>query len=138
MAAEYRVLEPFPRFVDSNGPSNPYYFSSNMTIFHMLNTTSPSSSSGLSLRLPPRISNYFRLKYYQYEVTYGLYVMSFEEKAIINTFVLCVLAALMYGIFFGLQPFVLRSLCRFVWYTNGSLDGVEDICTQSVMCGCSS
>lgn len=135
MAAEYRVLEPFPRFVDSTGPSNPYYFSSNMTIFHMLNTKSPSSSLGLNLSIPPKISDYFRLKYYQYEVTFGLYIMTFREKAIINMIVISVLAALFYGILFGLQPLIIRSLCRFVWYTNGSLDGVQDICNRSVMCG---
>lgn len=138
MAAEYHILEPFPLFVDSKGPSNPYYFSSDMTIFHMLNAKSPSPSSSLSIRLPSSVTNYLRLKYYQYEVTYGLYVMTFEEKVIINTIVVCVLSALMYGLFFGLQPFILRSLCQIVWYTNGSLDGVEDICTRSVMCGCSS
>lgn len=135
MAAEYHVVEPFPLFVDSTGPSNSYYFSSNMTIFHMLNTKSPSSPLAVNMSIPPKISNYFRLKYYQYEVTFGLYMMSYEEKVIINTLVITILAALLFGIFFGLQPLIIGCLCRFVWYTNGSLDGVEDICTGSVMCG---
>ena len=136
MAAEYRISEPFPHFVDSNGPWNSNYFSSNMTLFHLLNTKKPSSPRfEFRLTIPAKISDYLRLKYYQYEVTYGLYVMTFEEKLIVNTFVFCVLTTIFYGVFFGLQPFLVRSLCRFVWYTNGSLDGVQDLCTEGMISG---
>ena len=134
MATDYSVVEPFPLFVDSNGPSNPHYFSSKATIFSLLNSKPPSTSSLLfQPRLPAAASNYLRLRYYQYEVTFGLYMLTYREKCIFNMILFSICAALMYGICFSLQPLLVWSLCRLVWYMNGSLDGVQDICTEGVM-----
>ena len=78
--------------------------------------------------IPPKVPSYVRLRYYQYEVTFGLYMMTLPEKFVFNTIVFGILALLSYGIFFGLQPVIVRSICRLVWYTNSNYEGVEEIC----------
>lgn len=40
-----------------------------------------------------------RLEYYRYEVTYGLYVLTFNEKLVVNTFVSVVLCLLTWALF---------------------------------------
>jgi len=129
MAPDYHVLEPFPLFVDSAGPSQPNYFSSKIS---KLNLLSPASSSTSTLRRrlsTSNVSNYVRLRYYQYEVTFGLYMLTSGEKAVLNTIVLGILAALSYGIFFGLQPFLVGLICRIVWYMTGTYEGLGESCT---------
>lgn len=128
MAAQYRVLEPFPRFVDSKGPSSSYYYSSKMSLVSLFNSESSASRLRSRIGVPDKVTNYFRLKYYQYEVTFGLYVMTPTEKLILNTIVGTILALLLYGILFGLQPFLVRTVCQMIWYISGSYEGVEDVC----------
>lgn len=130
MAAQYRVLEPFPRFVDSKGPSSSsYYYSSKMSLVSLFNADTPASRLRSHISVPQKATDYFRLKYYQYEVTFGLYVMTPTEKLIINTFVCTIMALLLYGILFSLQPLLVRTICRMIWCISGSYDGVEDICS---------
>jgi len=81
--------------------------------------------------MPSKVSNYVRLRYYQYEVTFGLYMMTSREKFVLNALVIGVLAALFYGVCFGFSRFVIRSLCRLVWHLFGSYEGVEEICTSN-------
>lgn len=139
MSETYQLLEPFPRFVDMKRPSTPRMLSSQMT--HTLNLLSQKPSSSVTsklraqIRVPSAIASYFSLRYYQYEVTFGLYVMTPAEKLVLNSLVVCTLAALFYGVCFGLQPVLIRSLCRLAWYVTGTHDGIEDICTESVMAG---
>lgn len=129
MAAQYRVLEPFPRFVDSKGPSSSsHYYSSKMSLVSLFNSESSASRLRSRIGVPDKVTNYFRLKYYQYEVTFGLYVMTPMEKLVLNTIVGTIIALLLYGILFGLQPFLVRTVCRMIWYISGSYEGVEDIC----------
>ena len=97
---------------------------------------SPSSSASRlrsRIAIPSKITNYLRLRYYQYEVTFGLYMLTPGEKVVLNT-IICLLAmVLLYGICIGLQPLVVRTLCRLIWYITGTLEGVEDVCTHQVM-----
>jgi len=80
--------------------------------------------------IPAKVSNYVRLRYYQYEVTFGLYMLTLGEKFVLNTIVCSILALLFYGILFGLQPFIIRLICQLVWYITGTHQGAEEICTR--------
>lgn len=129
MATDYHVLEPFPLFVDSASPSQPNYFSSKIGALNLLSSGS-SSTSALRRRVSTsNVSNYVRLRYYQYEVTFGLYMLTSGEKVVLNTIVFGILAALSYGLFFGLQPFLVGLICRIAWYMTGTHEGLEEVCT---------
>lgn len=80
--------------------------------------------------MPTKLSNYLRLRYYQYEVTFGLYVMTPGEKAVLNSIILGIMAALLYALFWGFEPFVVRTVCRMVYYITGSLTSVGELCTR--------
>lgn len=130
MAADYHVPEPFPVFVDSKGPSSSsYYFSPKMSLASLFNSESLASRLRSRISVPEKLNNYLRLKYYQYEVTFGLYVMDPVEKFIVNTVVCTIMALLWGGIVFGLQPLLVRAICQMFWCVAGSYDGVEDICS---------
>jgi len=130
MATDYRVLEPFTLFVDSAGPSQPNYFSSKMSALSLLSSGSSTSSTLRSrISIPTKISHYVRLRYYQYEVTFGLYMMTPVEKYVLNTIIFGIMALLSYGLFLGLQPFLVRIICRLIWYITGTNEGVEQVCT---------
>jgi len=131
MAADYHVLEPFPLFVDSAGPSQPNYFSSKIRALGLLSSGSSTASTiRHRMAVPSKISNYLRLRYYQYEVTFGLYMLTPGEKFVLNTIVFGILALLSYGILFGLQPFIVRVICQLVWYITGTNQGLEEVCTR--------
>lgn len=130
MVAEYHVPEPFPLFVDSKGPSSStYYYSSRMSLISLFNSDSSASRIRSRITVPEKVTNYFRLKHYQYEVTFGLYVMDPMEKLVVNTIVLTIFSLLLYGLLFGLKPLLIRTLCRMIWCMSGSYEGVEDICS---------
>lgn len=99
-----------------------------MSLVSLFNSESSASRLRSRIGVPDKVTNYFRLKYYQYEVTFGLYVMTPMEKLVLNTIVGTIIALLLYGILFGLQPFLVRTVCRMIWYISGSYEGVEDIC----------
>lgn len=131
MVADYHVLEPFPLFVDSKGPSaSSYYYSSKMSLVSLFNSDSSASRLRSRISIPDKATNYIRLKYYQYEVTFGLYVMEPMEKLVVNTIVFTILSLLLYGIIFGLKPLLIRTICRTIWCLSGSYEGVEDICSS--------
>lgn len=79
--------------------------------------------------MPTKLSNYLRLRYYQYEVTFGLYVMEPTEKLIFNLVILLVFAALFSGLYFGLRPFIVNSICKLVYYVTGSISNAAHICS---------
>ena len=94
---------------------------------------SSGSSSASALRskalIPTKVSNYVHLRYYQYEVTFGLYMMTPGEKVVFNTILLGILAAIACGLFFGLQPFLVKLVCQMLWYMSGTHGGFEEVCT---------
>ena len=75
-----------------------------------------------------KIKNYIRLKYYQYEVTFGLYMMTTGEKIVVNTIVAIIISALLYGFIFHLKPFLGNTFCRLLYYITGSLSGAPRLC----------
>ncbi|KAL6244120.1 hypothetical protein RBB50_008990 [Rhinocladiella similis] len=128
-------LEPFPLFIDSAPPNSANYFSSPMAMaaIQLLSTsTSTSFHEGKRrISVPAKVSNYLRLRYYQYEVTFGLYVMTPTEKLVFNTIVLAAFAFLVYALLWGFEPFVVNSLCRVVYYLTGSYSNAPELCAQS-------
>lgn len=98
-------------------------------------STSPSSDLSYASMLKPRIiiptklSNYVRLRYYQYEVTFGVYMMTPIEKMVFNSIILFVLMALLYAMSWGLRAFVINSLCRLIYYLVGTHSSLPEFCT---------
>ncbi|KIW82201.1 hypothetical protein Z517_05228 [Fonsecaea pedrosoi CBS 271.37] len=136
MTADFHhSLEPFPLFIDSAPPNSANYFSSPMAMAAVqLLATSSSSSSHRSLgkplvSMPAKLSNYLRLRYYQYEVTFGLYVMTPGEKLIFNSVILIAFTALLYALFWGFEPFIVNTLCRLIYYLTGSFSSAPQLCS---------
>ena len=131
MANDYHTLEPFPLFVDAQPPASHNYFSSNMSALqHALSSSKPPVSRKPQRSMLTRVSNYARLRYYQYEVTFSLYMMTPGEKVVLHTIVLSILLASLYALYIGLEPFVVRMICRIVYYLTGSFGGAEELCIQ--------
>ncbi|CAL3969061.1 unnamed protein product [Diplocarpon coronariae] len=60
-----------------------------------------------------------QLWYYQYEVTFSLYMLEPAEKMILNTIVLSCLALCVYGVLFFMPDFVGRGVSSLFWvYVN--------------------
>lgn len=130
MASDFHTLEPFPLFIDSAPPADEHYFSNMMNSPLMFSSTALPLSDKPQIALSNRVSNYLRLRYYQYEVTFGLYVMTATEKFVLNTIILAIFGALFYALFVGLEPFVVRMFCRMLYYITGSFSGAEELCIQ--------
>ncbi|EXJ55584.1 hypothetical protein A1O7_08512 [Cladophialophora yegresii CBS 114405] len=132
-------LEPFPLFIDSAPPNSANYFSSPMAmaaIQLLATSSSPHESHDASsylrkprVSVPAKVSNYLRLRYYRYEVTFGLYVMTPTEKVVFNSIVLCAFCALLYALFYGIEPFVVNSFCRVLYYATGSTSDAPRLCS---------
>lgn len=95
-------------------PSKPDLFNSTLgMIIHFNPEQVPQSSlrSSPSITRPiTHINNYLALKYYQYEVTYGLYVMSLGEKVVVNLTVLGLFSLVLYGLHCVVQLYVTRMI----------------------------
>ncbi|KIW64113.1 hypothetical protein PV04_09069 [Phialophora macrospora] len=132
----HNSLEPFPLFIDSAPPNSANYFSSPMAMatIQLLATSSDPYSHDPYLRKPrvsmaAKVSNYLRLRYYQYEVTFGLYVMTPAEKVVFNSIILFAFCALIYALFYEFQPFIVNSVCRLLYYVTGSLSSAPRLCS---------
>ena len=127
----HQALEPFPLFIDSAPPNSANYFSSPMAMaaIQLLASSSSSHLHKPRVSMPAKVSNYLRLRYYQYEVTFGLYMMTPGEKLVFNTIILSALAALLYALSWGLRPFIINSLCRIIYYITGSFSTAPELCT---------
>jgi len=119
------ILEPFPTFVDSSPLPSPKILL-DMNGFQLYNP--PAKSGRPRISLPAKLSNYLQVRYYQYEVTFGLYMMTLREKVILNTILLIVLAGILYGLYIGLEPFVVDSVCKLVYYITGSITSAPIYC----------
>ena len=125
-------LEPFPMFIDAAPPKSAEYFAtSRMT--DSLRSLSPLRGAK---RVKPRtstltkLSNYVHLRYYQYEVTFALYMLTPREKIVFNTILLVILSALLYALYWGLSSFVVASVCRLVYYITGSMSNAPEVCNR--------
>ncbi|KKK18678.1 hypothetical protein P175DRAFT_0446264 [Aspergillus ochraceoroseus IBT 24754] len=91
-------------------------YSSTMSV----SATSPSSPLGNARRnLLQRAADCIRLKYYQYEVTFGLYVMTPGEKLVANSFVVVVLTLLFWALLVYFPALLYQKLSRLVWLLTG-------------------
>lgn len=108
-----------------------------MAAVQLVAAASTSSSSDLSysnilkprMIIPTKLSNYVRLRYYQYEVTFGVYMMTPTEKMVFNSIIMFVLMALLYAMSWGLQAFIINSLCRLIYYLVGTHSNAPELCT---------
>ena len=57
--------------------------------------------------------------YYRYETTYGLYVMTYEEKVVVNILVLCLLSLLFFATFIYFPKLLIRFSQRLAFYLHG-------------------
>lgn len=80
--------------------------------------------------VPTKLSNYIRVRYYQYEVTFGLYMLTPSEKVVLNTIILTILSAILYALYWGLEPFITQLVCRVVYYIMGSVVDTGELCAQ--------
>jgi hypothetical protein len=135
----HHSLEPFPLFIDSAPPNSANYFSSPMAMaaIQLLATASASSHSSshvsffrkTRVTMPAKVSNYLRLRYYQYEVTCGLYMMTPTEKVIFNSVILLVFSTILLSLIWGLQPFIVNNICKLVYLLTGSLSSAPQLCS---------
>ena len=127
MASGYHHLEPFPLFIDS-APPDTASFLSRMRVTDLYIPSSHDSQlpqkSGVAVTT--RLSKNIRLRYYQYEVTLGLYMLTPTERIVLNMTVLGLFAAVTYGLIWGLEPFLIRTLCQFAYYATGSFSRVVE------------
>jgi hypothetical protein len=122
-------LEPFPLFVDSESsplPSPKILFGVNGFQLY----TPPPKSKRPRISVPAKLSNYLQVRYYQYEVTFGLYMMTLAEKFILNAILVTILAGILYGFYIGLEPFVVDCVCKIVYYITGSLANAPMLCLR--------
>ncbi|OJD14216.1 hypothetical protein AJ78_05430 [Emergomyces pasteurianus Ep9510] len=74
-----------------------------------------------------RLRSRLQLAYYRYEVTYGIYVMTPEEKFVANTFLLVFISLLVWGLFLYFPPLLFQKLGRLAWILTGAgMDGAKD------------
>lgn len=60
-----------------------------------------------------------KLEYYRYEVTLGVYTMTFCEKCVMNGFVMIVLGLMIWGIFLYFPSLIYNKLSRLDWLLTG-------------------
>jgi len=120
-------LEPFPLFIDSPPLPSPKILM-NMNGFQLY--TPPAQSRRPRISIPAKLSNYLQVRYYQYEVTFGLYVMTPTEKIILNTILFTILAGILYAFYIGLERFVVDTVCKLVYYITGSITSAPVLCVR--------
>lgn len=129
MSTDTYALEPFPTFVDTVDPSKVSYFTK-MGLEHLLQPSGAMYLHNKQRTLFSNTKDKLSLYYYQYEVTVGLYMLTYMEKLILHTIFLSILTLFSFGIYYGLQPFIVKSICQVLYYVYGSLSGVEEICSD--------
>jgi hypothetical protein len=120
-------LEPFPLFIDSSPLPSPKILM-NMNGFQLY--TPPARSRRPRISIPAKLSNYLQVRYYQYEVTFGLYMMTLGEKVILNTILFTILAGILYGFYIGLERFVIDTVCNLVYCITGSITSAPVLCVR--------
>ncbi|RMZ90497.1 hypothetical protein DV736_g2287, partial [Chaetothyriales sp. CBS 134916] len=123
------ALEPFPLFIDSAPPDAASYFapSKMSSSLQMLSPSAVSKYSEARISIVSKLTSYLRLRYYQYEITFGLYVMTATEKLVLNSIILAMFSAIICALYWGLEPFMARSICRLVSSVTGS---ALELCAQ--------
>lgn len=123
-------VEPFPLFIESSPPEFANYFSQIDSSMQTLSRLSDPRRRIPRVSVSTKLSNYVRLRYYQYEVTFGLYMLNATEKLALNTVILVIALAGLYGLYWGLESFVIRTVCSIVYHITGSFETSSKLCTQ--------
>jgi hypothetical protein len=129
------TLEPFPLFIDSAPADAANYFSnisSKMSSLHMLS----SPPARISRPRIDKLSKELQLRYYQYEVTFGLYMLNTREKLVLNSIVLVLLSAIIYAFCWGVQPYLINMICKAVYYITGSFTVAGEMCVVDAGTAC--
>ncbi|KKZ67600.1 hypothetical protein EMCG_06659 [[Emmonsia] crescens] len=137
-----------PQFATSH--TSPQLQLNHLIDSHIISSTSTSMSMSMSMPMsstypyaPPindpaplhrsrpnilkRLTNRLQLAYYRYEVTYGIYVMTPEEKFVANTFLLVFISLLVWGLFLYFPPLLFQKVGRLAWLLTGAgMDGVKE------------
>jgi hypothetical protein len=124
--ADYSLLDVFPTLQDTDKPT--YNFAKIALV--RVGLAASQSPRQLRLSLSAKLANELRLRYYRYEVTFGLYVMTAGEKLVLNGIVLSIFFAVLYGLYVGLRPFLIHLICRLVYYLTGTADASNTLCTD--------
>jgi hypothetical protein len=95
-------------------------YSSTMSTTSSLPSTSVSQRRGLLRRCIDR----FRLEYYRYEVTFGVYVMTPGEKFVANAFVIVFLSLLIWASLLYVPQLLYQKLSRLIWLLTGQSEDV--------------
>ncbi|RMZ82424.1 hypothetical protein DV737_g2134, partial [Chaetothyriales sp. CBS 132003] len=108
------ALEPFPLFIDYAPSEAASYFASSQmsSSLQMLSPSAVSKCSSARISVSSKLTTHLRLRYYQYEITFGLYIMTPMEKLVLNSIILAVFSAIIYALCWGLEPFMVRSICN--------------------------
>ncbi len=122
-------IEPFPLFIESSPPEFANYFSQIDSSMQILSHSSAPTTRKPRASVSTKLSNYVRLRYYQYEVTFGLYMLNANEKFALNTVILVVASALLYALYWGLESFFIRSICSIVYHITGATDTASELCS---------
>jgi hypothetical protein len=106
-------------------------------IYHSARNTSarkgdsaPQNHARPVLSLSGKLTEELQLRYYQYEVTFGLYVLTSWEKLVLNCIVVAIIGAAVYGLYAGLRPSLLHVLCRLVYYATGVAEASGALCAN--------
>ncbi|KPI38429.1 uncharacterized protein AB675_12122 [Cyphellophora attinorum] len=126
------LVEPFPLFGESALNESADYFSqisSRMSTLHSLaSKQKPAILRRPRISLPDKVTHQLRLKYYQYEVTFGLYMLEPWERVVLNMIVLLLAILIGLALWHGLGRWLVGSVCRLVFYLTGSSRPVGVIC----------
>lgn len=120
------TIEPFPSYTDA--PPNPHEFSP-FSDYSLLTVSTSRSRTSRKPSISTRIANTLRLRYYQYEVTFGLYMMTPGERIVLNMFFICIFILLACSLFFGVRPFMVHTFSRILYYTTGVVRGKQEPCS---------
>jgi hypothetical protein len=105
-----------------------YNFAKNALVRVALAASQPPRQPQLSLSA--KLADQLRLRYYRYEVSFGLYVMTPGEKLVLNGIVLSIFFAILCGLYVGLRPFLIHLICRLVYYLIGTADASNTLCAD--------
>ncbi|KAJ5677911.1 uncharacterized protein N7477_003544 [Penicillium maclennaniae] len=98
---------------------------------HLLSKYSSTMGSSATRRIPrrnpfQRVLDRIQLEYYRYEVTFGIYVMTPNEKMVANAFVLITLALFFWALLY-LPSLLYKKAGGLIWLLTGHTG--HEVCT---------
>lgn len=62
-----------------------------------------------------------------------MYMMTPSEKLVLNAIFLSIMALIGWGLYMGLNSFVVHSFCRWLYYITGNLEARKELCNTVYM-----